>query len=238
MFLNLHFLFQKDKEGPITVSTPNHKCSVTIRAVPLPPDVISILENNSDLIRTHDQYVSSTQKRGDIISSMKEMTLSSFDSKDKASDNITPDAAVSNADKSGSTAISDEVEENLTSLTDRTVKAIQKLKENLKRAFEESGDPIWKNAVEKIWSFGPRRFGPNILFNDVEGLSCSIWRSDDAVEVSEEVKTLLPTENSFVNGFQLATLSGPLCDEPMMGVGFIISKWSLSTECMESELSG
>lgn len=242
LFVKSNFLcyirIQKDKEGPLTVSTPNQKCSVTIRAVPLPPDVISILENNSDLIRTYDQFVTSQQKRVDIISSMKAMTLSSSDAKDKASDNNSPDATGSLENTSGSASMSEQDEENLTALTDRTVKAIEKLKEDLKKAFDESGDIIWKNAVEKIWSCGPRRFGPNILFNNVEGLPCSFWKSDDTDEVSEEVKTLLPVENSFVNGFQLATLSGPLCDEPMMGVGFFISKWSLNTESVESELSG
>lgn len=235
-FVCIFSFLQKDKEGLITVSTPNQKCSITIRAVPLPPDVINILENNSDLIRTHDQYVASQRMGGEITSSMKAMTLSSSEIKATESEDNT--AIAPPRDESGSASSSEQDEENLTALTDRTVKAIEKLKEDLKKAFDESGDPIWQNAVDKIWSCGPRHFGPNILFNNVEGLPCSFWKSDDSFELSEEVKTLLPVENSFVNGFQLATLSGPLCDEPMMGVAFVVSKWSLNTECVDNELSG
>lgn len=227
---------KRHKEGLITVMTSNQKCSVTIRAVPLPADVISILENNSDLIRTHDQYVASQRKGSDITASMKAMTLSSSEAKVETTIDNTSEESLQ--DKSGPASILEQEEENLTALTDRTIKAIEKLKEDLTKAFNESGDPTWKNAVEKIWSCGPRRFGPNILFNNVEGLPCSFWKVDENPEMSEEVKMLLPLENSFVNGFQLATLSGPLCDEPMMGVAFIVSNWSLNTESVENDLSG
>lgn len=33
-------------------------------------------------------------------------------------------------------------------------------------------------------------------------------------------------DNSIVSGFQLATLAGPLCEEPLMGVCFVIENWS------------
>ncbi|CAA3019425.1 Elongation factor Tu GTP-binding domain-containing 1, partial [Olea europaea subsp. europaea] len=32
--------------------------------------------------------------------------------------------------------------------------------------------------------------------------------------------------NSVINGFQMATLAGPLCEEPMMGVGFKLLEWT------------
>lgn len=34
-------------------------------------------------------------------------------------------------------------------------------------------------------------------------------------------------ESGMVNGFQLATLAGPLCEEPMMGVCFVAKKWEI-----------
>lgn len=34
-------------------------------------------------------------------------------------------------------------------------------------------------------------------------------------------------DNSVVSGFQLATLAGPLCEEPVMGVCFVIEEWSM-----------
>lgn len=36
-------------------------------------------------------------------------------------------------------------------------------------------------------------------------------------------------KNSIVSGFQLATLAGPLCEEPMRGVCFTISSWTRET---------
>ncbi|CAB4062498.1 RIA1 [Lepeophtheirus salmonis] len=43
----------------------------------------------------------------------------------------------------------------------------------------------------------------------------------------------------FLNGFQLASSAGPLCDEPMRGVGFIVSEWSInSSKDMESSSYG
>ena len=33
-------------------------------------------------------------------------------------------------------------------------------------------------------------------------------------------------DNSIVSGFQLATLAGPLCEEPLMGVCFVIAEWT------------
>ncbi|KAH8041084.1 hypothetical protein HPB51_013744 [Rhipicephalus microplus] len=41
------------------------------------------------------------------------------------------------------------------------------------------------------------------------------------------VKTLTDYDHSFVSGFQLATLTGPLCQEPMMGVAFVVDQWDL-----------
>lgn len=33
-------------------------------------------------------------------------------------------------------------------------------------------------------------------------------------------------DNSMISGFQLATLAGPLCEEPLMGVCFVIENWT------------
>ena len=42
-------------------------------------------------------------------------------------------------------------------------------------------------------------------------------------------------DNSVVSGFQLATLAGPLCEEPMMGVGIVIEEWSMRKHESEVE---
>lgn len=50
----------------------------------------------------------------------------------------------------------------------------------------------------------------------------SVWNSKDNVN-----DVLGKYENSFVNGFQIATLAGPLCEEPMMGVCFVVEDWKI-----------
>jgi ribosome assembly protein 1 len=98
------------------------------------------------------------------------------------------------------------------------------LKNDLNKAFDsENSEGLWQNAVDNIWSFGPRRNGPNILLNRISNLNRpSYWRciSDD------ESKAVLPEYDwCIINGFQMATLSGPLCEEAMYGVCFMIEEW-------------
>uniref|UniRef100_A0A672K245 Elongation factor-like 1 n=1 Tax=Sinocyclocheilus grahami TaxID=75366 RepID=A0A672K245_SINGR len=42
----------------------------------------------------------------------------------------------------------------------------------------------WRGAVERIWAFGPRRCGPNILLNSVEGyLRPSVWHKTQSMRI-------------------------------------------------------
>lgn len=130
----------------------------------------------------------------------------------------------SEAGQQNSEMFEDSLSESQMVLTERTLKAIETLKEKLKDAFSSAGDE-WKCAENQIWSVGPRRCGPNILLNRIPAYDHpSVWQrlrgSDRRLEY----------DSSFVNGFQLATLAGPLCEEPMMGVCFIVEDWTLAEE--------
>nr|XP_020756626.1 elongation factor-like GTPase 1 [Odocoileus virginianus texanus]XP_020756627.1 elongation factor-like GTPase 1 [Odocoileus virginianus texanus] len=85
----------------------------------------------------------------------------------------------------------------------------------------------WRNTVDQIWSFGPRKCGPNILVNKSEDFQNSVWTGFDG-KASKEASRYRDLGNSIVSGFQLATLSGPMCEEPLMGVCFVLEKWDLS----------
>ncbi|XP_068847037.1 elongation factor-like GTPase 1 [Capricornis sumatraensis] len=85
----------------------------------------------------------------------------------------------------------------------------------------------WRNTVDQIWSFGPRKCGPNILVNKSEDFQNSVWTGLDG-KASKEAIRYRDLGNSIVSGFQLATLSGPMCEEPLMGVCFVLEKWDLS----------
>lgn len=84
----------------------------------------------------------------------------------------------------------------------------------------------WRNAVDHIWAFGPRRCGPNILLNSIEGYRRpSVWQCLETEKT--EPSTLRDFDNSIASGFQLATLAGPLCEEPLMGVCFSVESWDM-----------
>lgn len=85
----------------------------------------------------------------------------------------------------------------------------------------------WRNTVDQIWSFGPKKCGPNILVNKSEGFQSSVWTAP-AGQASQEASRHRDVGNSLVSGFQLATLSGPMCEEPLMGVCFVLEKLDLS----------
>ena len=107
-------------------------------------------------------------------------------------------------------------------LNEATVETLLLLKQKLKEEFEKAGDE-WEGMEEKIWSFGPRRCGPNILLNCVESYSRpTVW---DVLESKKSDAKIVEFDNSIVNGFQIATLSGPLCEEQMYGVCFVVEDW-------------
>lgn len=83
--------------------------------------------------------------------------------------------------------------------------------------------PEWKDLVNQIWSVGPRYCGPNMLLNQTSDYSTKYLDYDN--EIKDDPR--FEYEGSFVNGFQLATLAGPLCEEPMMGVAFCVEEWTL-----------
>lgn len=109
-------------------------------------------------------------------------------------------------------------------LSEKTHKKIEAFKADLQKAFTSSGKE-WNNLLNKIWCFGPKRCGPNILFNLIEGHDHSFWNFEE-----KRFGSRYEYDSSFCNGFQLATLAGPMCEEPMMGVGFFIEDWKILDE--------
>ncbi|CAH0516676.1 unnamed protein product [Peronospora belbahrii] len=80
--------------------------------------------------------------------------------------------------------------------------------------------------LDRIWSCGPRRVGSNVLINNIPGYQTSngFFSSNAVAHVrnSEKAEQIKKIENSIVTGFQMAASAGPLCDEPVWGVAFII----------------
>lgn len=117
-------------------------------------------------------------------------------------------------------------------LSGDTQKKIQHLKDELRELFKTAAEPWHPDMVNNIWSFGPKYCGPNILFNRIENHeTISPLDLDNNLSRSAENCTALDTlESSFLSGFQLATLAGPLCEEPLIGVAFVVEEWRVEQE--------
>lgn len=95
----------------------------------------------------------------------------------------------------------------------------------------------------RIWSFGPKRVGPNLLVNripgyvrkhffDVDGEKSQkqpdgkedVLVNDEVVDVIQQDDRLgiLDVDFNIHTAFQLSTLAGTLCAEPMLGVCYIV----------------
>lgn len=112
-------------------------------------------------------------------------------------------------------------------LKQSTKDSLKEFKEKLESLFSEAGKQ-WAGCVDCIWAFGPKRVGPNLLLNKVARYErTSMWECVRKDKKENTVK-VRDYDYSVVTGFQLATLTGPLCDEPMRGVCFIVEKWEIS----------
>lgn len=94
---------------------------------------------------------------------------------------------------------------------------------------------LWGHFADGFYqSYYVFRCGPNILLNSVDDYERpSLWeclsRSNGVREAKAQATALRDFDNSIVSGFQLATLSGPMCEEPLMGVCFSIERWDIQS---------
>ena len=119
--------------------------------------------------------------------------------------------------------------ESMYSMSERRQRELESFKSELATAFEEAGQ---KDVLDRIWSFGPRNCGSNILLNETDYKQQKFWEGHP-----KSIDPRAPYESGLMNGFQLATLAGPLCEEPMMGVCFVVKKWEVHQDS-DSESSG
>jgi ribosome assembly protein 1 len=109
-----------------------------------------------------------------------------------------------------------------------TTELLQQLKQQTAALLAE--EPELRGLEEQLWSFGPKQCGPNLLLNCVADYTANsgAWPGP-----GEEERAVGPgdpraeLESSLVQGFQLASLAGPLCEEQMMGVAFLLLHWEV-----------
>ena len=193
--------------GLIELLTPNKKVAFHIRARPLPEAVISVLESSQKLLLEMMQF-----QRRKVLQN-------------------TPNTHRQLEEEQQNDYFSAEAQA-----------AMQQLRTKLEASFKEAGEEgggggdAWpEDTVQRIWSIGPKFCGANLLINRLEDFQhqpCFLSKSGAEKELLEQkgksgssVDQRYQFENSFINGFQLCTQAGPLCDEPMMGVAFEVEQW-------------
>ncbi|RHZ72134.1 hypothetical protein Glove_245g13 [Diversispora epigaea] len=199
------------QHGVVTVSTPNKYCVIKLRAVPLPSNVTSFLNQHVITIKS---ILDERQQRNKVESQ-----------------------------------ITEEYEDSLKEVANKEERVLdnEEFLKNLESEFSKAVDKeIWKDVVDNIWAFGPKRIGPNILINKVSNYTRKSWRkhanesknSDVPLQIENDkdinkqssswVLTIRDFEENIHTGFQLATKSGPLCAEPMMGVAYFLEDFKIS----------
>lgn len=102
----------------------------------------------------------------------------------------------------------------------------ESLIEGLKVILKEMNSSVWNEEMIKgrIWTFGPRRDGPNMLIYNVADSTHDILCNHSSFK-PEQGSLLHKSQSSILTGFQLATESGPICSEPLIGLAFLLESF-------------
>lgn len=198
--------------------TPNGRCCVRVQVLKLPPSLTKVLDKSADLLR-------------DIIGG--KLGQSNKSSETQRSSRLEDENSIEALRK----RIMDAVEGDILGGTEESDKD---------RA--EKCKAMWLQFLKRIWALGPRQIGPNILFTpDFRGEDAEfpvlvrgsshvserlgfVDESSNGGMDAESSSVVTPAlcmeaeslESSVISGFQLATAAGPLCEEPMWGLAFVI----------------
>lgn len=124
---------------------------------------------------------------------------------------------------------------NLDGQTNETV--LESLQTSIK-AFKDaiavtrsSKQPVWKHLEDTIWSIGRNSQCINVLVNKVKHFGRNIFTYLDAAD-----KRLF-FDHCVVNAFDTVCKAGPLCEEPLMNVAFVITEFELLSDVKPEEIT-
>lgn len=186
------------KVGLAVGTTPDGSLTLKVRAVPLPVEAAKLLEENAELLRR--------------LATLR---------KKNASDETEVDAEEEDAEVA--TAAGTEAKAS-------SEKEYDDFRAQFESHLRASDDAFWRElSLDRVWSCGPRRVGPNVLINNLPSYQTSsgVFSTSDPTAAAstsafEHQETLSKLENSIITGFQVASSAGPLCDEPVWGVAFVV----------------
>lgn len=189
--------------GVVVGVTSSKQVSVTIRVRPLPTEV-------TDLLLKHTRAI-------------KEL----YSGKNAADQDDSSSQADENSLDDGEGAAEADMSETKVLSPEELKKQLQSLLEVGK------GREVWKNVVDQITSFGPRRVGSNLLIDSTkEQCFAKAFAADKAQGQAPSGNERLQAAHlcdKVTYAFQLATNQGPLCHEPVQGVAVFIEDISIST---------
>ncbi|KAL6198800.1 hypothetical protein ACLB2K_028589 [Fragaria x ananassa] len=214
-------------------ATQNGRCVVRVKVLKLPPSLTKVIDESSRILadilgvkvetsKSLDTQVASTEEGEDPIETLRKRMMEAVESDILSSGETDKDRA-------------------------------------------EKCKLQWQKLLKRIWALGPWHIGPNILLTpEIKGkgtdssvLICGSSHVSErlgfvdasenenaAAETSSEVTEALYAEaerlqSSVLSGFQLATAAGPLCDEPMWGLAFVVEAYisPLPAQSDDSETS-
>ncbi|RAQ69368.1 hypothetical protein AFCA_008588 [Aspergillus flavus] len=126
-----------------------------------------------------------------------------------------------------------------------SVLSLKDFREELNKIFDEEvkeDKELWKDVVDRITAFGPRRVGPNILVDATAVNTCEKFLLEDPKQQptvntetsSREALIVRDFCDKITYAFQLATGQGPLCQEPMQGTAVFLEE--ITVNATEEEL--
>lgn len=199
----------------------------TVKAEEMRPPVNKDLGRGAVVAATSSKQVNLTLRVQPLPENVTEFLL-------KNSDSVKQLYAERTAKEGGSET--DEVDENVAAdidLATRKHLSPEDFKQQLQQQLEKGkGRELWKNKIDQIASFGPRRTGPNLLIDaTADGIfqrAFAIYKATDNAPRAGEALDPSHLADKIAYAFQLATAQGPLCNEPVQGVAVFIEDVSLN----------
>uniref|UniRef100_A0A2P2I1I5 Elongation factor-like 1 n=1 Tax=Hirondellea gigas TaxID=1518452 RepID=A0A2P2I1I5_9CRUS len=186
----------------------SHDCLNTDNSTEMNSQMSTSTTNNS--VNGSDDFLNSDNSRENNASGI-------------GSTDLTQSVNSLNMDELGLNSSSDSWTKSTFTLGQETKAALSVLHKEIEEAFDSAGEE-WTGAADQMWSVGPQYCGPNVLVNRIPGYERpSIWQTTAAQLPAHSPISAM--DYGFVTGFQLCSAAGTLCEEPLMGVCFVVEDW-------------